>query len=293
MKTIIDPADFRVNPAKPIKISEVPTSVPDVYKNKDAYKELLEEYTENIFELQNMLYAHNKYALLLIFQGMDTAGKDGAIKHVMSGINPAGVQVYSFKKPSSEELDHNYLWRTNKSMPERGRIGIFNRSYYEEVLVVRVHPNILNYQNIPDEFVSNDEKFWESRYEDIRNQEQYLHRNGTQVIKFFIHISKEEQRKRFMDRIDRPDKNWKLTGADIEERKYWDDYQKAYETALNRTSTANSPWYIIPGDDKKNARLIISQVVQDHLKALNLAYPEASDEHRAELVEIRKKLAAE
>ncbi|MCB9232863.1 MAG: polyphosphate kinase 2 family protein [Bacteroidia bacterium] len=290
----INPEDFRVRPEKPIQIKDVPTKIAPLYKSGKEYSKLLEDYQKEIYDLQNMMYAHNRYAMLLIFQGMDTAGKDGAIKHVMTGVNPAGVQVFSFKKPSTTELDHNYLWRTNIAMPERGRIGIFNRSYYEEVLVVKVHPTILTkYQLIPEEFTQNLDQVWQNRYEDIRNHEQYAHRNGTIVVKFFLHISREEQRQRFLERIDRPEKNWKLSPADTEERQYWDDYQKAYEECVNATSTANSPWYIIPGDDKKNARLIISKIVLEHLCGLKMAYPEVTDQHREELQVIRKALVAE
>jgi PPK2 family polyphosphate:nucleotide phosphotransferase len=220
---------------------------------------------------------------------MDAAGKDGVIKHVMSGINPQGCQVFSFKQPSSEELKHDFLWRTTRRLPERGRIGIFNRSYYEEVLIVRVHPEILRGQGLPAELL--DEKtIWQERYHSIVNLEEHLHRNGTRIIKFFLHLSKDEQRKRFLDRIDEPDKNWKFSAADLEERKFWKDYMNAYETCLSATSTGHAPWYVVPADDKKNARLIVSQTILDALKKLKMAYPETTAEHRKELESIREQL---
>jgi PPK2 family polyphosphate:nucleotide phosphotransferase len=225
----------------------------------------------------------------LIFQAMDAAGKDSAIKHVMSGVNPQGCEVYSFKQPSAEELDHDFLWRTYRCLPERGRIGVFNRSYYEEVLVVRVHPEILHAQRIPSELV--DEKtIWEERYRSIVNMEDHLHRNGTRIVKFFLHVSKDEQRKRFLKRIEEQDKNWKFSAADVEERKRWKDYMRAYEDCMSATSTKASPWYIIPADDKPNARLIISQVIVDTLQDLKLAYPTVSPEHAKELQGIRAEL---
>jgi PPK2 family polyphosphate:nucleotide phosphotransferase len=237
-----------------------------------------------------MLYAHNRHALLLIFQAMDAAGKDGAIRHVMSGVNPQGCQVFSFKHPSAEELDHDFLWRTNRCLPERGRIGIFNRSYYEEVLIVRVHPEILRAQNLPDEMLE-DGNLWKNRYRSINDLEQHLDRNGTRVVKFFLHLSKEEQRKRFLARIDDPDKNWKFSRADIAERKLWNEYMAAYESCLSATSSAHAPWHVIPADDKKNARLIVSQVILNALDGLKLHYPKPTAAHRKELQEIRKLLA--
>lgn len=294
MNIKINPDDFRIHPGKHVPISNIPTKIEPLYGSKKEYKKLLSEYRQDIYDLQNMMYAHNKYALLLIFQGMDTAGKDGAIKHVMSGINPAGVQVFSFKKPSTKELDHNFMWRTNLCMPERGRIGIFNRSYYEEVLVIKVHPEILTkYQHVPVEFTKDLDQVWKNRYDTIINHEKYAHQNGTKTIKFFIHISKEEQRQRFLDRIDRPEKNWKLSPSDTEERKFWDDYQQAYEDCVNETSSENSPWYVIPGDDKKNARLIVSQIILNHLHKLDMHYPKVTKEHKVKLQEIRKGLEAE
>jgi PPK2 family polyphosphate:nucleotide phosphotransferase len=240
--------------------------------------------------LQHLHYASNRYALLLIFQGMDAGGKDGAIRHVMSGVNPQGCQVFSFKQPSAEELQHDFLWRTTCRLPERGRIGIFNRSYYEEVLIVRVHPEILRSQGLAEEL--RDEKtIWEERYRSIVELEEHLHRNGTQIIKVFLHLSKEEQRKRFLERIDEPDKNWKFSLADIHERKYWKDYMNAYEACLSATSTHHAPWYVVPADDKENARLIVSQIVLDGLNELKMAYPRTTAKRRRELKAIRKHLA--
>ena len=240
--------------------------------------------------LQQLHYASNRYALLLIFQGMDAAGKDGAIRHVMSGVNPAGCEVFSFKQPSAEELEHDFLWRTTCRLPERGRIGIFNRSYYEEVLVVRVHPEILRNQGLPEEL--RDEKtIWEERYRSIVDLERHLYRNGTRTIKIFLHLSQEEQRKRFLERLDEPDKNWKFSLADIHERKYWKHYMKAYEACLSATSTHHAPWYVVPADDKENARLIVSRIVLDALKELKMAYPKTTEKRRPELQSIRKQLA--
>ena len=241
---------------------------------------------------QQLQYASDSYAVLLIFQAMDAAGKDGAIKHVMSGINPQGCQVFSFKHPSAEELDHDFLWRTTQCLPERGRIGIFNRSYYEEVLIVRVHPEILQAQSIPEALL-NEKTIWQERYRSIVDMEKHLHRNGTRIIKFFLHLSEEEQRKRFIERIDDPGKNWKFSLADIEERKFWKQYMQAYEECLSATSTSDAPWYVVPADDKENARLIISEIILDTFKSLKLAYPKPSAEHQRELQSIRKQLERE
>jgi PPK2 family polyphosphate:nucleotide phosphotransferase len=247
------------------------------------------EHIEELSSLQQLHYASNRYALLLIFQGMDAAGKDGAIRHVMSGVNPQGCEVFSFKQPSAEELGHDFLWRTTCRLPERGRIGIFNRSYYEEVLIVRVHPDILRGQGIPEELL--DEKtIWKERYRSIVDLEEHLYRNGTRIIKFFLHLSKNEQRKRFLDRIDEPDKNWKFSLSDIHERKYWKNYTKAFEDCLHATSTHHAPWYAVPADDKENARLIVSQIVLDALNELKMAYPKATAKRRQELKSIRKLL---
>jgi PPK2 family polyphosphate:nucleotide phosphotransferase len=239
---------------------------------------------------QELLYASNRYAVLLIFQAMDAAGKDGAIKHVMSGVNPQGCQVFSFRHPSAEELEHDFLWRTTRDLPERGRIGIFNRSYYEEVLIVRVHPEILRSEGIPDAPHA-DKAVWHNRYRSIVDMERHLYGNGTRIIKFFLHLSKEEQRRRFLQRIDVPEKNWKFGLADIEERKFWKQYMQAYEECLSATSTRHAPWYVVPADDKENARLIVSQIVLDTLEGLKMTYPKTSAERRRELQSIRKRLA--
>jgi PPK2 family polyphosphate:nucleotide phosphotransferase len=281
--------DFRVSAGEKVKLNKWPTQVKPIYQSEKKYKELLKKQVEELSAYQQLQYASNSYAVLLIFQAMDAAGKDGAIRHVMSGINPQGCQVFSFKHPSAEELDHDFLWRTTQALPERGRIGIFNRSYYEEVLIVRVHPEILQAQGIPDG-LSNEKTIWEERYRSIVNLENHLHRNGTRIVKFFLHLSEEEQRKRFIERIDEPEKNWKFSLADIEERKFWKQYMHAYEECLSATSTRNAPWYVVPADDKENARLIISQIILDTFKALKLAYPEPSAEHRRELQLIRKQL---
>ncbi len=286
----IHPKDFRVRAGEEIKLKQWPTRVNRFYKSKDQYEKLLEEHKAELSDLQGLLYANSRYAVLLIFQAMDAAGKDSAIKHVMSGVNPQGCQVFSFKHPSAEELEHDFLWRTTRCLPERGRIGIFNRSYYEEVLIVRVHPAILRSQKLPEE--SPDGKsLWRERYRSILDLEDHLHRNGTRIIKFFLHLSKEEQRKRFLERIDAPEKNWKISLADIEERKRWKDYMKAYEACLSATSTPNAPWYVVPADDKPNARLIISRVILDTLKELRLSYPEPDKPRRKELQSIRRLLA--
>lgn len=282
--------DFRVSAGKKVSLAKWPTRVKPVYKSKKAYAKLLQDQVQELSDLQRLLYASNRYAVLLIFQAMDAAGKDGAIRHVMSGINPQGCQVFSFKHPSAEELDHDFLWRTTRALPERGRIGIFNRSYYEEVLIVRVHPEILRSQGLPD-VPSGDDSVWQDRYRSIAGLENHLHRNGTRIIKFFLHLSREEQRKRFLERIDDPDKNWKFSLADVKERKFWDQYMKAYEACLAGTSTKEAPWHVIPADDKENARLIISEVILDTFRGLGLAYPKPSAAHRRELQSIRKQLA--
>jgi PPK2 family polyphosphate:nucleotide phosphotransferase len=234
-----------------------------------------------------LLYASDQYAVLLIFQAMDAAGKDGAIRHVMSGVNPQGCQVYSFKHPSATELKHDFLWRTTRDLPERGRIGIFNRSYYEEVLIVRVHPEILRAEGLPGD----QKNVWHDRYRSIVNLESHLDRNGTRIIKFFLHLSKEEQRKRFIDRIDQPEKNWKFSIEDVEERQYWNDYMRAYEKCLTATSTRRAPWYVVPADDKLNARLIVSKILVDTVESLELRYTKATPARRRELLELRKRLA--
>ena len=288
-KKLIDPEDFRVSPGKKVKLKDWPTRVKPVYATKEQYKEILEDHVLKMSSLQQILYASNRYALLLIFQGMDSAGKDGAIRHVLSGINPEGCQVFSFKQTSAEELKHDFLWRTNWRLPERGMIGIFNRSYYEEVLVVRVHPEMLRNEGLSEEL--RDEKtIWKERYRSIVDQEDHLYRNGTRTVKFFLHLSKEEQRQRFLARIDDAEKNWKLSLADIHERKYWKDYQEAYEDCLHATSTSHAPWYVVPADDKENARIIVSRIVLDALAQLKVSYPKTTAAHLAELQSIRKLL---
>jgi len=289
MKMKINSEDFRVPTGEKVNLKKWPTRVKPVYKSKKKYHKLLEAQVEELSSLQRLHYASNRYALLLIFQAMDAAGKDGSIRHVMSGVNPQGCQVFSFKQPSAEELDHDFLWRTTCHLPERGRIGIFNRSYYEEVLIVRVHPEMLCGQGLPDELLD-DKTIWEKRYRSIVDLEEHLHRNGTRIIKFFLHLSKDEQRNRFLERIDEPDKNWKFSLSDLHERKYWRHYMKAYEACLSATSTATAPWYVVPADKKENARLIISQIILDALKQLKMSYPEADQMHRKELKSIRKRL---
>lgn len=288
---LIKPDDFRVREGQRVSLKKWPTDISKVYSSKEAYKEVLEKHTEELSELQRVHYADNRYAVLLIFQAMDAAGKDGAIRHVMSGINPQGCQVYSFKHPTPKELDHDFLWRTNCALPERGRIGIFNRSYYEEVLIVRVHPEILKGQQIPEDLLNGND-VWKNRFRSINNMEHHLHHNGTRIVKFFLHLSKEEQRKRFLRRIDEPEKNWKFNIGDIEERKYWADYMNAYEECLEATSTERAPWYIVPADDKKNARLIVSKIILETFKSLDMSYPETTGERRRELLKIREMLAA-
>ena len=285
----INPKDFKVREGRKVELKKIPTTIKLFYKSKDQYKEILARHIDELSDYQNILYADNRYALLLIFQAMDAAGKDGAIKHVMSGVNPQGCQVFSFKHPSPEELDHDFLWRTTRDLPLRGQIGIFNRSYYEEVLIARVHPQILQGEQIPEDLLS-PKTIWEERYRSIRDLEKHLYYNGTRVIKFFLHLSKEEQRRRFLKRLDDPSKNWKISSADIEERKYWDDYMKAYEACLTATSRAQAPWYVVPADDKENAHLIISQTIVETLKSLKMSYPLADAKRKKELLQIRKRL---
>jgi PPK2 family polyphosphate:nucleotide phosphotransferase len=288
----IDSKEFRVPEGEKVRLKKWPTKVKPFYKSKKHYQKILAEHVERLSDRQSVLYAHNRYALLLIFQAMDAAGKDGAIKHVMSGVNPQGCQVFSFKHPSAQELDHDFLWRTTICLPERGRIGIFNRSYYEEVLIVKVHPEILRGEGLPDEIV-NDEKLWKHRYRSIVDLEKHLHSNGTQIIKFFLHLSNEEQRLRFLARIDDPRKNWKFSQADMQERELWPEYQRAYEDCLTETSTKVAPWYVVPADDKEDARLIVSQVILDTLDSLKMEFPKPDKSHRKELQSIRKQLEKE
>jgi PPK2 family polyphosphate:nucleotide phosphotransferase len=284
----INTKKFVVREDKRVALKEWPTRVDPVYKSADDYQKILKDHVKKLSEQQELLYASNSYALLLVFQAMDAAGKDGVISHVMSGVNPQGCDVTSFKHPSPTELKHDFLWRTTLALPERGKIGIYNRSYYEEVLIVRVHPEILRAEGIPG--AQNDKAFWAERYHSIRALERHLDRNGTRILKFFLHLSKEEQRKRFLARIDDPEKNWKFSGADIEERGYWKEYTKAYEKCLSATSTKHAPWHVVPADDKMNARLIVSHIVLEALAALQLKYPKSPIERRQELSKLRKQL---
>ena len=289
MPVPFDVDSFRAREGRRVDLKKRPTRVSPLYHSKNHYRSLLVDHIEQLSERQNLLYAHDRYALLLIFQAMDAAGKDGVIKHVMSGINPQGCQVFSFKQPSATELDHDFLWRTTACLPERGRIGIFNRSYYEEVLIVRVHPEILQAQRLPDEILKSRD-IWKRRYDSIVDLERHLHRNGTRIVKFFLHVSKEEQRKRFLARIDDPNKNWKFSAGDVAERALWKDYMKAYEECIGATSTDHAPWYVVPADDKQNARLIVSQVVLQTMQALKMRYPSADAARLRELQRIRKAL---
>ncbi len=288
----LDVASFRVREGRRLDLKKRPTRVSPFYDSKDHYRSLLAEHVEKLSQRQDLLYANDRYALLLIFQAMDAAGKDGVIKHVMSGINPQGCQVFSFKQPSATELDHDFLWRTTTCLPERGRIGIFNRSYYEEVLIVRVHPRILGAQRLPAE-VLGDRDIWKKRYQSIVDLERHLHRNGTRIVKFFLHVSKEEQRQRFLARIDDPKKNWKFSSSDVAERALWKDYMRAYEDCLEATSTSQAPWYVVPADDKHNARLIVSQIVLDTMKAMKMQYPVLDAAGIRELQRIRRELVRE
>ncbi len=285
----INPRDFRVSTSK-VHLDRLPTRVKKAFKSKGQYRELLQAHVEHLSMLQERHYASAKYAVLLIFQGMDGAGKDGAIRHVMSGVNPAGCEVFSFKQPSDEELKHDFLWRTNCRLPERGRIGIFNRSYYEEVLITRVHPEILETQHLPEQLLKT-KHLWRDRYRSIVELEEHLHRNGTIILKFFLNLSKKEQGRRFAERIDDADKNWKISASDTKERHYWKDYMQAYEECISATSTQHAPWFVIPADDKDTARLIVSQILIEALTQLKISYPTISDERRKELRSIRKKLA--
>jgi len=290
MTVKIDPDDFRVKEGHTVALRDWPTAVKPVYKSKEHYHELLAEHVAQLSALQKLLYASDRYAILLIFQAMDAAGKDGAIQHVMSGVNPQGCQVFSFKHPSAGELQHDFLWRTTRDLPERGRIGIFNRSYYEEVLIVRVHPELLRAEGVPNA-TRGKSAIWHDRYRSIVHLERHLHRNGTRIIKFYLHLSKAEQRSRFLARIDDPTKNWKFSESDLAERRFWKRYMDAYSDCLGATSTDDSPWYVVPADDKENARLIVSQIVVDTLGGLNMSYPKVSAARRRELQSIRRRLA--
>jgi PPK2 family polyphosphate:nucleotide phosphotransferase len=260
-------------------------------EDEERAREVLKEGTEALAELQDMLYAQDRWSLLLIFQAMDAAGKDGTIKHVMSGVNPQGVQVFSFKAPSAEDLDHDFMWRCQRCLPERGRIGIFNRSYYEEVLVAKVHPEILERQKLPPELVT--KQIWQERYEDIRSFERYLARNGTVIRKFFLHVSKGEQKRRFMSRLDEPEKNWKFSANDVAERRHWKDYQRAYQDAIRATSTPEAPWYVVPADNKWFTRLVVAAAIGDALTGLDLHYPKVTAAQRKALTAARRELERE
>ncbi len=282
---------FKVSAEKKINLKDYDPDYTGDFHKKEEAKEILSENILKLSKLQDILYASNTYALLITLQAIDAAGKDGMIKHIMSGINPQGCQVYSFKSPSAEELDHDYMWRCLKLLPEKGKIGIFNRSYYEEVLVVKVHKELLEKQNIPKEKITG--KLWEERYEDINNIEKYFHRNRIVNLKLFLNISKEEQKLRFLKRINTPEKNWKFSLSDLKERNYWDDYIKAFEDMLNNTSTKHSPWYIVPANNKWYSRAVVSEIVVSTLESLNLKYPEVSDEHKKELLEAKRILESE
>ncbi len=286
----INSAEFRVAEGCKVDLHKWPTEMDPVYKSDDQYHKILGDHVDQLSAQQELLFASNRYAILIIFQAMDAAGKDGAIKHVMSGVNPQGCRVSSFKHPTPEELQHDFLWRTTRELPERGQIGIFNRSYYEEVLIARVHPQIMRGEGVPDALLD-EKEIWHDRFRSITNLERHLSGNGTRIIKFFLHLSKDEQRKRFLSRIDQPDKNWKISQADIEERKFWKDYMHAYEACLSATSTQEAPWYVVPADDKKNTRLIVSQVILDTLAGLKMAYPQADARRQEELQNMRAQMA--
>jgi len=285
----MDTSRFRIRPGEMVRLRRRSTDDTRPFKNKRKAVDKLKRGLARLVKLQEVLYAENRWSLLLIFQGMDAAGKDSAIKHVMSGLNPQGTQVYSFKRPSDEELDHDYLWRSVKALPERGRIGIFNRSYYEEVLVVKVHPEILAGEELPPSLVT--PRIWAQRYEDINAFERYLSRNGTVIRKFFLHMSKEEQRRRLLERLDEPAKNWKFQGGDLDERDRWDDYQRAYEQMLSKTSTRHAPWFVVPADHKWFTRVAIAELIGDALASLELAFPKPSKEQLVALAEARRRLA--
>jgi PPK2 family polyphosphate:nucleotide phosphotransferase len=283
-------ADFLIKPGAKVVLSEINTSDTGSFKSKEDSLEILKKNIKKMSALQNMLYAYDKYSLLIIFQAMDAAGKDGTIKHVMSGLNPQGTQVFSFKQPSNAELDHDYLWRIHKNAPERGRIGIFNRSHYEEVLVVRVH-DLIRSQKIPPELIN--KEVWNNRYREINDFEKYLYENGTVIIKFFLHVSKDEQKKRFLKRIDTPEKNWKFSSSDIKERNFWDKYQEAYSEAISATSKKHAPWFIIPADHKWYMRYAVSEVIVETLEELKMSYPVLSKEQLADLESSKKSLLKE
>jgi PPK2 family polyphosphate:nucleotide phosphotransferase len=287
-----DVDQYRIRPGAKVALHDRPTLVDPLAQSKAEYQEQLAAHRERIIDLQDVMYAHDRYAVLMVLQGMDTAGKDGVVKHVLAGVNPQGCQVHSFKQPSDEELDHDFLWRTTSKLPGRGEIGVFNRSYYEEVLIVRAQPSILVNERLPDDVV-NVKHLWSNRYRDIVNHEEHLHHSGTRVVKFFLHISKDEQRKRLLARLDEPDKNWKARQSDIDVRQLWDELQEAYQDALAATSTELAPWYVIPADHKPTARLLVAKVLVDTLESLKMNYPVPDEAHRAELAEMRRVLENE
>jgi PPK2 family polyphosphate:nucleotide phosphotransferase len=286
---VIDISQFRVDEGHAVNLKKWPTRVRRFYDSSSQYESLLAARVKELSQHQNLLYADNRYAVLVVFQAMDAAGKDGTIRHVLSGVNPQGCQVFSFQQPSAQELDHDFLWRTTQCLPERGRIGVFNRSYYEEVLVVRVHPELLVKQRLPDQPAA-DRTFWKHRYQSIVDLERHLHRNGTRIVKFFLHLSKEEQRERFLARIDSPEKNWKFNAGDLAERDRWKDYMRAYQECLHATSTEAAPWYVVPADDKENARLIVADVLVKTMARLKMRYPSPDGTRLDELRALRKKL---
>ncbi|MES2707848.1 MAG: polyphosphate kinase 2 family protein [Verrucomicrobiota bacterium] len=294
MKTDIDAGEFRYTGKGKLNLKRQPTALKKpLYSSKDELEAKLRKYQEETDDRQQQMYAQDQYAMLLVFQAMDAAGKDGTIKHVMSGINPHGVEVHAFKQPSTEELDHDFLWRTTKALPGRGKVGIFNRSYYEEVLVVRVHPEILKSQKLPPASMESLPNLWEQRYQEIRHFEKHQEENGMRIVKFFLHVSKEEQKKRFLARMDDASKNWKFNSGDLKERAHWEEYQKAYQEAIAATATRHSPWYIIPADDKGNMRLLVSAAILSEMKHLHLAWPVLSDDQQQGLAACRATLTRE
>lgn len=276
--------DFRYDGSQEFILKKAPTKIDDLYDSKEGYEQVLAESSEKLDELQSLMYAHNRYGLLVIFQAMDAAGKDGTLKRVFAGVNPIGIKIHSFKRPTETELGHDYLWRSSVLLPQRGTITVFNRSYYEEVLVVKVHPEILTQvQRLPTELTGDPDRVWKHRYKDINNAEKYLYRNGIRVVKFFLNVSKKEQAERLIERIEDPSKNWKFEEGDVKEREFWDDYMQAYEQCINATATKKAPWYVIPADDKKNMRLMVGKILTEEISKMDLSYPEVTETRRAEL----------
>ena len=285
---------FRHTGSTPFDLSSHPNEIEPLYDGKKDYRNKLDAIRGEIDDLQNMMYAHDRYGLLCVFQAMDAAGKDGTIRRVVGGVNPHGIEIHAFKKPSENEIDRGYMWRTSQHLPQRGKIGIFNRSYYEEVLIVRVHPEILTkYQRVPAEHITDLDAVWTGRYQDIRSLERYAHRNGIHVLKFFLNVSKQEQARRFLSRLEEPAKNWKFSEGDLKERGFWDDYQSAYQHAIDATSTEDSPWCVVPADDKRNMRLIVANLILEKLRGFDMSYPEISTDRRAELKGFEAKLRAQ